>query len=174
MLFGSMGSSCTKSRCYPFLPKKTGKKLLLNLNRNGILEIVLVPLMENIMFINDGGVFKDSLIGKGLLNNTLQLPCPTKLSSSTDLHPYCLVGDEAFPLKNLNRARRTIENTFGLLAARWRIFRKPIIASEKTVHAIIQATVVLHNYVISNEKLKGTDNYCQSVHDNQLTTRQER
>eukprot|EP00102_Acyrthosiphon_pisum_P027622 XP_016664832.1 PREDICTED: uncharacterized protein LOC100573164 isoform X2 [Acyrthosiphon pisum] len=75
---------------------------------------------------------------------------------------------------NLNRARRTNENTFGLLAARWRIFRRPIIASEKTVHGIIQATVVLHNYVISNEKLKGTDNYCQSVHDNQLTTRQER
>ncbi|CAI6347615.1 unnamed protein product [Macrosiphum euphorbiae] len=74
----------------------------------------------------------------------------------------------------LSRARITIENTFGLLAARFRIFRRPIIASEKTVHATIQATVVLHNYVISNEKLKGTDNYCQSVHDKQLTTRQER
>jgi len=55
---------------------------------------------------------------------------------------------------SLSRAR-TIKNTFGLLAARWRIFRRQIIAGEKTVHAIIQATVVLHNYVITNKQMKG-------------------
>ena len=59
---------------------------------------------------------------------------------------YFLVGDEIFPLKawllrpypgnltdsqkvfnyQLSRSRRTIENTFGILASRWRIFRRPI------------------------------------------------
>ena len=67
--------------------------------------------------------------------------------------PYTLVGDEIFPLKpwlikpypgshlilgkriynyRQSRARRTIENAFGILAARWRIFRRPIRASPET------------------------------------------
>lgn len=44
-----------------------------------------------------------------------------------------------------------IESTFGILAAKWRIYRRPIIASVSTAVKIIQATVCLHNYVIMNE-----------------------
>lgn len=83
--------------------------------------------------------------------------------------PYCLVGDEAFPLKpyllrpypgknglsqkqdiynyRLSRARRLIENTFGILASQWRIYRKPIIASPHTAKVMVQATVCLHNWL---------------------------
>ena len=43
------------------------------------------------------------------------------------------------------RARRTIENVFGILAARWRIFRKAIRADIKTVETIVQACICLHN-----------------------------
>ncbi|XP_011860040.1 PREDICTED: uncharacterized protein LOC105557405 [Vollenhovia emeryi] len=82
---------------------------------------------------------------------------------------YCLVGDEAFPLKpyllrpypgkngltqeqdiynyRLSRARRIIENTFGILASQWRIYRKPIIASPDTAKLMVQATVCLHNWI---------------------------
>lgn len=87
--------------------------------------------------------------------------------------PYVIVADEAFALKNymmrpysrnqnldkrkkifnyrLSRARRVIESTFGILVARWRIYRKPIISSLKLGLNIIKATCCLHNFIISCE-----------------------
>uniref|UniRef100_A0A6P7GYR3 Uncharacterized protein LOC114342323 isoform X2 n=1 Tax=Diabrotica virgifera virgifera TaxID=50390 RepID=A0A6P7GYR3_DIAVI len=54
----------------------------------------------------------------------------------------------------LSRGRRVIENAFGILSSRWRIYRRTIIASESTVVAIVKATVCLHNFLINNgEKL---------------------
>ena len=53
-------------------------------------------------------------------------------------------------------ARRIIENTFGILAARWRIFHGPIKAAVETVEAIVKATCILHNYL----RLTDNDYYC--------------
>ena len=39
-----------------------------------------------------------------------------------------------------------IENSFGILAARWRLFRRPIIASPQRVRLYVQAAVALHNF----------------------------
>lgn len=99
----------------------------------------------------------------------MNLPKPTPLSENGNNLLYCLVGDEAFPLKTyllrpypgkknieyekrifnyrLSRTRRTIENTFGILANRWRIFRELIILSVNNTMKIIQATVCLHNWL---------------------------
>lgn len=114
---------------------------------------------------SDSGVFRQSQMGKGFEQNLFNVPMP-----SEDGLPYVLVGDEAFPLSNylmrpyprrdqldlrrkvfnyrLSRARRIIENAFGLLAAKWRVFRKPILARESTVRKIIQACVCLHNFLL--------------------------
>lgn len=58
----------------------------------------------------------------------------------------------------LCRARRVIENTFGILCARWRIFRKAIIASVDSVQSMIQATICLHNYLMDTKESRST--YC--------------
>lgn len=92
---------------------------------------------------SDGGVFGRSLFGKSLRNGTLNLPDNTCLPGTEVLSPYTFIADEAFPLcENLMRpfpgreltierrvynyrhcrARRVVENAFGILAARWRIF----------------------------------------------------
>lgn len=51
----------------------------------------------------------------------------------------------------LSRVRRTIENTFGILASRWRIFRTNIIAEVDTVEKIVAAAVCLHKFVRKGE-----------------------
>nr|XP_047146831.1 uncharacterized protein LOC124819355 [Hydra vulgaris] len=91
-----------------------------------------------------------------------------KISEFDPKVPPILVGDDIFALKpwlmkpypgknltvqqrvfnyRLSRARRTIENSFGILAARWRIYRSPIKAKPLKVEHIIKATVCLHNYL---------------------------
>ena len=52
----------------------------------------------------------------------------------------------------LSRARRVIENAFGILVARWRNFYTPIVASIENSESYVLATLVLHNY------LRQTDN----------------
>lgn len=45
------------------------------------------------------------------------------------------------------RGRVTIENSFGVLVARWQIYHSPITAEPSTVDAIIKCTAVLHNFL---------------------------
>ena len=116
---------------------------------------------------SDGGVLSNSSFGKALLDGKLPFPQSQALPGTTSLAlPYVIVADEAFPLQTnmfqpyprrnlqesqsvfnyrLNRARRTIENAFGILAARWRIFHWPIIADPSHVVLFTKATIALHN-----------------------------
>ena len=128
---------------------------------------------------SDGGVFCEE--GICINNKSLDFPAPEKLTHCDSVLPYVLIGDDAFPMgtnlmkpyprHNLDdpsklitnyrfsRARRIIENSFGILAARFRIFRRPIHAKVETVQNITKACTSLHNYLMSGKSFE-RDNYC--------------
>ncbi|KAG8298077.1 hypothetical protein J6590_108295 [Homalodisca vitripennis] len=79
-----------------------------------------------------------------------------------------LVGDDIFPLGSnllkpyshrnlslherifnyrLSRARRVVENAFGILAARFRVFSKPIHLDVETAEYVIKACCSIHNWL---------------------------
>ena len=129
---------------------------------------------------NDSGVLNEAEFGNAFDKHLFNYPAPEKIPGCPlENMPFFLVGDEIFPLKDwlmrpfpgkkggldeshhvfnyrLSRARRVIENTFGILVARWRIFRGFIRASPENIENYVLAALSLHNY------LRQTDNagYC--------------
>ncbi|XP_037808567.1 protein ALP1-like [Lucilia sericata] len=121
---------------------------------------------------SDGGILRQTEFGQALINNELDLPDDSNLPNSSLKFPFYLVGDEAFPLKphlmrpyggrllpkekeifnnRLSSSRRYIENTFGIMVAKFRIFHTVISASPELAKSIIKSTVVLHNFIRSSK-----------------------
>lgn len=117
---------------------------------------------------SDGGIFANSNLGKAIMNGSLNVPANSTLPNTNIEVPNVIVGDEAFPLKtwlmrpypgddlddrkrNFNyrpsRARRTVENTFGILTQKFRIFNRRIQALPKYADYIILAACILHNFI---------------------------
>ncbi|KAL1479688.1 hypothetical protein MTO96_051653 [Rhipicephalus appendiculatus] len=120
---------------------------------------------------SDGGILQDSPIGERLHEGELFLPRAATLPRSGRVCPHVFVGDEAFQLRpdfmrplpgsrtapeeviynyRLSRARRCVENAFGILVSRWRIYERQINMEPDSVEVIVKATCVLHNFLSSN------------------------
>uniref|UniRef100_A0A671UPW4 DDE Tnp4 domain-containing protein n=1 Tax=Sparus aurata TaxID=8175 RepID=A0A671UPW4_SPAAU len=119
--------------------------------------------------VSDGGVFAGCTLADALENRTTNIPDPAPLPGSDQLSPYCIVADEAFPLKEylmkpyphrglppaqrvfnyrLSRARRVVENAFGILASRFRVLQTTInIQDTAKVENIVLACCALHNFL---------------------------
>ena len=129
---------------------------------------------------SDGSVYANSQLGYAIENDLLSIPKAAQLPCSQKVLPYVLVGDDAFGLKmhmmkpfpstmlpldqrifnyRLSRARRVIENTFGIVASRFRVFRRPIIANVEKVISVTKAVVILHNFLMKTNENNGYK-YC--------------
>lgn len=81
-------------------------------NYKGTFSIVLLALVDHdLKFIavdvgaygsnSDGGIFRNSALGKSFAADTLHVPPPAALPGAPELGklPYTIVGDDAFPLR---------------------------------------------------------------------------
>lgn len=51
----------------------------------------------------------------------------------------------------LSRARRIVENVFGLIANRFRILRRAILLEPKNARTIVSAIICLHNFLMTRD-----------------------
>lgn len=130
---------------------------------------------------SDGGILKNTKFAKEILTDNLNLPQPSKLPNSDKCTPYYFVGDNAFPLKTnlmrpypglllpkereifnyrLCRARRVIENTFGILCTRWRVLNNRIEFWPQNADYVVLACVILHNFLKITDGLYNKNTYC--------------
>lgn len=119
---------------------------------------------------NDASVFNASSFGKATKNsnNPLCLPPTTTLPHLDIETPMVFVADEAYPLTTylmkpfssrgfsaseriynyrLSRARRVVENAFGILVNRFRILRGNMQLQPNQVNDVVLACCVLHNFM---------------------------
>ncbi|ODM88512.1 putative nuclease HARBI1 [Orchesella cincta] len=123
----------------------------------------------------DSGVFKNCEFGKALNEKRLDLP-PSRIVHGK-LIPLYFVADDAFPLAKhiqkpfkppskyktlpederifnyrLSRARRTIENAFGILCVRWLCLARTMFVGPDRAQKVITACCLLHNYLTTVDK----------------------
>lgn len=120
--------------------------------------------------ISDGGVFKNSRLYDMIENGSLQLPTPEPLQGRNKTLPHFILGDSAFPLLEnvikpypgqthakgskerifnyrLSRARRIVENVFGIMASVFRVLRKPMLIEPDKAQIVVLAIAHLHNFL---------------------------
>jgi hypothetical protein len=127
--------------------------------------------------ISDGGVWGKCALKHAIESDVLNIPKVKEVGQEN--MPCVFVGDEAFPLKTyimkpysvkslnterrifnyrLSRARRVVENAFGILSAVWRVYRQPIALSVENTKKVVLATTILHNLLRSKSSVRNIYN----------------
>ena len=116
---------------------------------------------------SDAHIYNASAMKEALEKNDLVgFPQPDPLPGDTEDIPYFLVGDDAFGLRTfmmkpygnkemtrtqrifnyrLSRARRVVENAFGILANRFQVLLTTMMHKPSTVRLLVKTCVILHN-----------------------------
>jgi hypothetical protein len=127
---------------------------------------------------SDSSIFRKSTLNLSMENNELNLP-PNSV----------IVGDDAFPLRTnllkpyshvnlmlkqrvfnyrLSRARKMVENAFGIIASRFRVSGRPIEVKVETVDLIVKASCVLHNWLRITSSKRYFPSGCVDIEDHDI------
>ena len=135
---------------------------------------------------SDGGIFKHGSLGK--ICKLESFPEKCKIGQRVSAIPYFLLGDEAFALDDnlmkpysyrsangdekvfnyrLSRARRIVENAFGILSSRFRILLRTLELDVENAMEVVRACLALHNYLITKkDKAYVTSGFMDSENSN--------
>lgn len=124
--------------------------------------------------ISDGGVFKNCTLCKTIEKWKLNGPQPQCLDGREKEIPYFFLGDEAFALSQhlmkmfpgmyptdskewvfnyrVCRARRMVENVFGISSSVFWVLRKPQLLQPENETLIVMAVAHLHNFLRRNKE----------------------
>lgn len=131
----------------------------------------------------DVNVFSRTEFGRNILENNSSLDFPHDAPINGDDTPFFFIADDAFPLSSrimkpygtcndftndqrifnyrLSRARRTVENAFGILTMRWGCLRSEFLCGPDKVKIIVAACCALHNFLLNRNVsyAKAADRY---------------
>ena len=138
--------------------------------------------------ISDGGVFDRCSLARALHMHSEMFPDPAPLPGDERPSSFYIVADDAFPLKEnimkpfsykdmkherrifnyrLSRARRCVENAFGILANRYRLFLGKILLQPDIAEKAVLACCALHNMLakeVNSSAEQMTDSRDPSTH----------
>lgn len=123
----------------------------------------------------DAGIFSKCALGRAIKEKQFDFPAPKVLPNSDIIAPYVFLGDAAFPLLDnllkpyprnqsqndrskiifnyrLSRARRIVENAFGILSQHFRIFFTPIQTSVDVIEDLVTVVCIIHNLMIDENR----------------------
>nr|CAI5838149.1 unnamed protein product [Callosobruchus analis] len=133
-------------------------------NYKSFFSIVLFALVDadyNFLYANvgcqgrisDGGVFKNTSLWKKIEDGSLTSIKPRPLPGRQKDIPYLILGvhqkgsaERIFNYR-LSRARRVVENAFGILSAVFRVLRKPLLLQPDRAKTIVLTAIYLHNFL---------------------------
>ena len=119
---------------------------------------------------SDGGTWSNCSLHNALEEHRAKVPQPVPLPADDKPMPYHFVGDDAFSLRTwlmkpfshrsqvqreriysyrLSRARRVVENAFGILSQRFRCFMTTMQQNPDNINLITMCACVLHNLILT-------------------------
>lgn len=122
--------------------------------------------------VSDGGVISHTAFGNMMEQGDLRIPAAEPLHEEDTIDvPYFFVADDAFAMTEnllkphsalgnnalelgkrifnyrLSRARRVVENVFGILVARFGVFQRPMMLSPEKATIVTLTCCYLHNFL---------------------------
>lgn len=154
---------------------------------NSIVLLALVDANYNFLYVdigcngraNDAAVYNNSSLCEGIRQNLFDFPEDVMLPGMDIALPYVIVADDAFKLTGrilkphsqkssvehkvfnyrLSRARRIVENAFGIMANKFQVLQKDINLSVRKVELVTLTTCILHNFI----RIKDENSYTYNV-----------